>query len=534
MRPEEDVYDHTVTYKFSLFGNLVSRISRIKKMEDKRAMEKYNQKLKMYYRCMNRRDAWYANRPTAVNLNENTSSLSPEEENEVEEVWKPSESFLGKKIRKIIDKVKDSIMQNFDFYEKDERIRWDYTWEWANFSSGSGGNWQDLIKSHNSDSLSITEKALQLLRGYLTKKHRYKFGDHFELSISPMDKDYMGWYRCIKRTNDTRHITNIFYVDVFSIIATKVVYNLLISEFNDNDDSVIEKAMAYQSTKYNLESYAKATHWTDCNRCGEGETRRSVSCFIKRINENMMNSNNGTSYLQLFSDIPCRSSLVPLEVRNKFWSIEDIEESKRCTLVCTNKSEEKTRIIEGMNEMGRKTIIDVLPPGEYQINERLPPLRKKVVRKTIVSLSKNYKDNRIFINVKHELVIRYLTMDDDKSFYSCHTPDSDVVRSFSLIVNRNQQWQEQVEYIKITIRFGAFVLIMTMVFTIVLKRTAPKKEEGIEGITAIRGFNDRMTKVRSVAKWWPNVNRMAPLHEMQNETFQQMNIPNTFALNDFQ
>lgn len=66
MRPEEDVYDHTVTYKFSLFGNLVSRISRIKKMEDKRAMEKYNQKLKMYYRCMNRRDAWYANRPTAV------------------------------------------------------------------------------------------------------------------------------------------------------------------------------------------------------------------------------------------------------------------------------------------------------------------------------------------------------------------------------------------------------------------------------------------------------------------------------------
>lgn len=37
-----------------------------------------------------------------------------------------------------------------------------------------------------------------------------------------------------------------------------------------------------------------------------------------------------------------------------------------------------------MNEMGRKTIIDVLPPGEYQINERLPPLRKKVVRKTIV------------------------------------------------------------------------------------------------------------------------------------------------------
>lgn len=34
-------------------------------------------------------------------------SLSPEEQTEVEEVWKPNESFIGKKIRQIIDKVKE-------------------------------------------------------------------------------------------------------------------------------------------------------------------------------------------------------------------------------------------------------------------------------------------------------------------------------------------------------------------------------------------------------------------------------------------
>lgn len=39
-------------------------------------------------------------------------SLSPEEQTEVEEIWKPNESFIGKKIRRIIDKVKEVWMSN--------------------------------------------------------------------------------------------------------------------------------------------------------------------------------------------------------------------------------------------------------------------------------------------------------------------------------------------------------------------------------------------------------------------------------------
>lgn len=35
------------------------------------------------------------------------------------------------------------------------------------------------------------------------------------------------------------------------------------------------------------------------------------------------------------------------------------------------------------NEFGRDIIIDKIPPGEYQMNERLPPLRKAVKREAI-------------------------------------------------------------------------------------------------------------------------------------------------------
>uniref|UniRef100_A0A914S2G4 Uncharacterized protein n=1 Tax=Parascaris equorum TaxID=6256 RepID=A0A914S2G4_PAREQ len=45
-----------------------------------------------------------------------------------------------------------------------------------------------------------------------------------------------------------------------------------------------------------------------------------------------------------------------------------------------------------------------------------------------------YPDNRIFINAEHQLIIKYLTMDDDNTFY----------------------------------RFGAFVLILIMVLSVVL------------------------------------------------------------------
>lgn len=56
---------------------------------------------------------------------------------------------------------------------------------------------------------------------------------------------------------------------------------------------------------------------------------------------------------------------------------------------CLSKSEE-FRVIEGLSNTGEKEIIDELPPNEYSINERLPPLKPQVGRYVI---NVNFKPN---------------------------------------------------------------------------------------------------------------------------------------------
>ncbi|CAG9535990.1 unnamed protein product [Cercopithifilaria johnstoni] len=151
------------------------------------------------------------------------------------------------------------------------------------------------------------------------------------------------------------------------------------------------------------------------------------------------------------------------------------------------------------NEFGRNVIVDKIPPGEYQINERLPPLRKAVKREAIQALENDpyilscpqkefgifwalnesyisstlllaqYPDKRIYIDGDNQLIINFLKLDDDESFFSCHRAyDGDVLRTFSLIVNKGKQRQEIVEYINFGIRYGAFLLILLMVLSITL------------------------------------------------------------------
>ncbi|VDN87315.1 unnamed protein product [Brugia pahangi] len=87
--------------------------------------------------------------------------LSPEEQTEVEEVWKPNESFIGKKIRQIIDKVKEFILSQVEYKGKTRTNEWDYHWEKANFEDGTKG-WQSIVDID--PSLSIAEKTISLIK----------------------------------------------------------------------------------------------------------------------------------------------------------------------------------------------------------------------------------------------------------------------------------------------------------------------------------------------------------------------------------
>uniref|UniRef100_A0A1I7W2X2 Ig-like domain-containing protein n=1 Tax=Loa loa TaxID=7209 RepID=A0A1I7W2X2_LOALO len=236
-----------------------------------------------------------------------------------------------------------------------------------------------------------------------------KLGDHFELILPKLSRKDMGWYRCIRRMNNT-------------IINNSVKDQM--------------QAMQHKFANFKLQSNAVATPWSECSNCDtrEGEKRRKIACHLS---------------------VPCRRAKI-----------------------------EQTRLIMGKNEFGRNIIIDEIPPGEYQMNERLPPLRKAVKRKTIQALENDpyilscpqkefgifwalnetyisstsllvqYPDKRIYIDGDNQLIINYLKLEDDESFFSCHRAyDGDVLRTFSFIVNKGKQRQEIVEYVNFGIRF---------------------------------------------------------------------------------
>uniref|UniRef100_A0A915A5Z0 Ig-like domain-containing protein n=1 Tax=Parascaris univalens TaxID=6257 RepID=A0A915A5Z0_PARUN len=91
-------------------------IARAKDSRSELEKEEYNSKLHRFYRCMQIRDernqsfvnvrAIIVIRDAELNMR-CFDCLSPEEQNEVEEIWKPNESFLGKKAHQIFDKIKE-------------------------------------------------------------------------------------------------------------------------------------------------------------------------------------------------------------------------------------------------------------------------------------------------------------------------------------------------------------------------------------------------------------------------------------------
>uniref|UniRef100_A0A915Q6Z2 Uncharacterized protein n=1 Tax=Setaria digitata TaxID=48799 RepID=A0A915Q6Z2_9BILA len=457
-------------------------------------MEEYNRKLNIYYRCMKGREKYIKQKLTPIQAIvalrdaelelECFRCLSPEEQTEVEEIWKPNESFIGKKIRQIIDKVKEFILSQVKHEIRQKMNEWNYNWERAGFNEGTDGLWKSVVDID--PSLSIAEKTISLIKKFMKReKSQPKLGDHFELILPRASRKDMGWYRCVRRTNNAIHVANMYYVDVVTNSTPEIV-------INDSADAHIQ-AMQHEFANYKLRSSAIATPWSECNNCNtsKGEKRRKIVCHLAIAPDVPYNiiSNSSISYMQLFSHIPCRSSLVPIQLRSILWPIRDVVHVESCYAPCAKAKIQQTRLIMDKNEYGRNIIIDEIPPGEYRMNERLPPLRKAVKREAIQalendpyilscpykeygifwalnetyisssSLAEQYPDKRIYIDGDNRLVINYLKMEDDESFYSCHRGyDGDVLRTFSFIVNKGKQRQEIVEYINFGIRFAFYFI----------------------------------------------------------------------------
>ncbi|VDK62414.1 unnamed protein product [Anisakis simplex] len=231
------------------FESYLCMLRKAKDMRSKYESKRYEIRLRNYYRCMQLRDeqastyarvtAITALRDAEVNLR-CFDCLSPEEQNEVEEVWKPNESFLGKKTRVIYDRIKEALLAAVNVHKKSDPKEWDYSWEKAELTHSWKGDWWNVIGID--DSLSIADKTMEVLRRKMRGGgKRPKLGDHFELRLPAVTKHEMGWYRCVKRlhTNDSDdrngdiiQVANMYFVDAISNITSNVVsFNQLFYSF---------------------------------------------------------------------------------------------------------------------------------------------------------------------------------------------------------------------------------------------------------------------------------------------------------------
>ncbi|KAI1726632.1 hypothetical protein DdX_03356 [Ditylenchus destructor] len=415
--------------------------------------------------------------------------LDPTDEEYLEDIWKPNESFLGRKMQKFLDKVKEAVRTGkykVDVGNKSQDTGDEiqpYCWE---YRSPKSMTWTSVM---NMSMLTEPyEKAKMIMKSFLpSNMQQYAIGDHFELIIKYANLTDTGWYRCF-RCSDSSDVSRAYYIDIVPEYPIQLrKYSRLIDLRSEFRSSVKE---------FNIEIFGKATPWTSCNKCGEdeiGESNRQISCYIRPMRKFARSSFASQQFkaLQLFGAIPCRSSLVPDSIRPYLKRYTVYEEYRECKAKCPL-SRNQTRIIEGKDGTGNPVTLEEFLPGEFAITERLPLLKsihRKVLRQIVndllildcgirnegvlwkkdgihlnsSSLLNEYPDGRIVISSDGQLIIAKLELRDDGR-YSCSTFHKGIIASFRVFVTKNEKdVKRTVQYIQMGIRLFAFCLLICLI-----------------------------------------------------------------------
>jgi len=156
------------------------------------------------------------------------------------------------------------------------------------------------------------------------------------------------------------------------------------------------------------------------------------------------------------------------------------EEFKQCKMKCPL-SKNETRVIEGSDDDGLPFELDRFLPGEFALNERLPPLKSSVRRKVFKrivgellvldcgirstdgilwrrkldgesqedlidinssTLFKENPDGRILINADGQLIVKQLAF-GDSGLYTCSTLSKGLITTFKVFVNSDPKKSHQ-------------------------------------------------------------------------------------------
>ncbi|CAB3405818.1 unnamed protein product [Caenorhabditis bovis] len=402
--------------------------------------------------------------------------VSPEDGLEIDSTYKPSAGLVGRMLKNVEDFFKEKFLRSS--YSMPDKNRWKFDWEFAMLGRG----FVPLSNMHFSASDSITDRILRFVR---QDDADFKLGDRYELVLKNVDANNTGFFRCINR-HGRNIISNMYFVEVVNHVDIVSISG----ELNNNEipEEVQLTSQKFEEEKLNAEP--KASQWSECSYCGSdrGEQMRSIRCYIEPMLDHEHLPNN-SKFVTLFDKIPCTSSLVPLEIRNKIKAAENhvvYVQIKPCFVPCTKK-EQIEREINSSEDLGELRTLDYLPAGEFIFGNLLPRLLPPVMRRVqlvtegdplILTCQKLIdKDSgvhwyslnrgplqfenitetfsgRAYFDAEANLVFdRFAAEDDDE--YFCYSSNNILLGTFHIRVVDNDKSQEVVEVILMTIpKFG--------------------------------------------------------------------------------
>ncbi|KAI6211110.1 hypothetical protein M3Y96_00398700 [Aphelenchoides besseyi] len=463
-------------------------------------IEVNRQRYELYEKCLRSREAQWSKfgsrqQIEAIRIQQGSSlklHLSPDAQERIEDMWKPNGGYLSQKAQSAVYSIKKTLRELVGL---SDQMDGNLTISWEHMPLKSEAKWTPVLNL--TEPSTFSEKFKVIAKDVFKGESKTIIGSLYELEVQEANYTRAGWYRCIQRTNKTSHISRVFYVDVFKEIGIQM---RLQSDIN------VEERIIEEFPDLRVVAVERPGLWTKCNKCGSevGERFRRVECILKMQNSELINKR--FQFLSLFHFVHCHSSLVPSEIRKQLHGHIDIEEVQKCTVECPPILNE-TRVIEQLNNIGEREVVDEIPPGEFTLKDRLPPLKPAVDRhvvnkiegdslvldcgvirrdeeKTIVfwhydfepldatNLTAYSKNDRLTIRgTENRIVFRELKI-NDHGLYSCFVPPYQLVRTFRLYVAEGDRTAELMSLVQLSVRFTAVFLLVVLIIAVVTSTDA--------------------------------------------------------------
>ncbi|KAE9552170.1 hypothetical protein FO519_004617 [Halicephalobus sp. NKZ332] len=188
--------------------------------------------------------------------------IAPDEEDEVEEIWKPNDSFIGRSVKFLKNKIKEAL-QKLQGTKEDEPMK--TTFEWEFMPLGKGQSWRPVMDLK--EPMVPSARTRKVVDSFTMKSDATKeIGNHFELEIFRANHSKnSGFYRCTRKNKKFAKIEQLYFVDVLTEIAAEV------RKFEEKEDpEVIERF------DYGVEAIWEKTPWGPCDRLYVNESNRTL------------------------------------------------------------------------------------------------------------------------------------------------------------------------------------------------------------------------------------------------------------------